>query len=300
MLVAFAALVPLALIGWLVWQYAAGQHGAGSPDGAPAARPSAGGHDDGGKHGSGARPLAGRTVVLDPGHNPHNRHHAARIGRSVDIGNAKKECDTTGTSTESGYAEADFTLDLAHRVRTALRKEGASVRLTQDGDRAWGPCVDERAETGNTAHADASVSLHADGAPAGDRGFHVILPKAVHAGRADTSAITAPSGRLGRALAGAFRKGTGARPSNYLGDGHGIDRRSDLGGLNLSRVPKVFLECGNMRDPHDARHLTDAAWRKRAARGIATGIARYLAHEPAGHGAKRDGDAKRDGGGGGQ
>ena len=26
--------------------------------------------------------------------------------------------------------------------------------------------------------------------------------------------------------------------------------RSDLGGLNLSRVPKVFIECGNMRNPH--------------------------------------------------
>ncbi|MGO4758394.1 N-acetylmuramoyl-L-alanine amidase, partial [Streptomyces sp. 2MCAF27] len=41
-------------------------------------------------------------------------------------------------------------------------------------------------------------------------------------------------------------------------------------------VPKVFIECGNMRDSKDAAELTDAAWRERAARGIAQGITDFL------------------------
>ncbi|MDJ1138436.1 N-acetylmuramoyl-L-alanine amidase [Streptomyces iconiensis] len=221
-------------------------------------------------------PLRGRTVVVDPGHNPHNRDHPGKISRPVDIGTGKKECDTTGTATNSGYAEAEFTLDLARRVRTALQARGATVKFTHDGKTPYGPCVDERAQKGNSAKADAVISLHADGAPSGARGFHVILPASVHKGDADTRRIVGPSRRLGTAVRDNFREATDERPANYLGDGKGLDTREDLGGLNLSRVPKVFLECGNMRDARDAAHLTSVKWREKAAHGISDGITAFL------------------------
>ncbi|GGY85241.1 N-acetylmuramoyl-L-alanine amidase [Streptomyces nitrosporeus] len=221
-------------------------------------------------------PLSGRTVVIDPGHNPDNRDHTREISRQVDIGTGRKECDTTGTATGSGYAEALFTLDVSRRLRTLLRAQGAEVVLTQDGDRAFGPCVDERARIGNEARADAVVSVHADGSAAGDRGFHVILPAAVRGGAADTSGIVAASRDLGERIAGKFVRATGSSPSNYIGGNTGLDTRGDLGGLNLSTVPKVFIECGNMRDPDDAALLMSADWRGRAAAGIAEGISSYL------------------------
>ncbi|MGW1226871.1 N-acetylmuramoyl-L-alanine amidase [Streptomyces sp. NPDC002530] len=221
-------------------------------------------------------PLSGRTVVIDPGHNPNNRLHTAEINRQVDIGTAHKECDTTGTATNSGYAEAAFTLDVSRRLRTLLRAEGARVILTHDGDRPYGPCVDERARIGNRAKADAVVSVHADGSATGNRGFHVILPASVRGGGADTSKITGPSRDLGTRMAGLFVRATGSSPSNYIGGGTGLDARDDLGGLNLSTVPKVFIECGNMRDPKDAALLTSAGWRQKAAQGIADGISSYL------------------------
>ncbi len=194
----------------------------------------------------------------------------------MNIGTNRKECDTTGTSTNSGYAEARFTLDVARRMRTLLEKQGATVKFTQDGDRPWGPCVDERARIGNQAHADAAISIHADGAPVGDRGFHVIVPAAVHAGSADTRKIAAPSRDLGERVAGSFVRVTGSPPSNYVGNGTGLVVRSDLGGLNLSTVPKVFIECGNMRDSEDAASLTSGAWRQKAAQGISEGIMSFL------------------------
>ncbi|MFI9046230.1 N-acetylmuramoyl-L-alanine amidase [Streptomyces sp. NPDC053427] len=239
-----------------------GSHGGGSGHGKGKGNP----------HGS----LKGKTVLIDPGHNPRNRDHGREIARLVNIGNDRKECDTTGTSTDAGYAEASFTLDVARRTRTLLQRQGAKVVFTQDGDRPYGPCVDERAAAGNRAHADAAVSVHADGSDVGNRGFHVILPARVTAGAADTAAIVGPSRQLGERLAGRFVAVTGSAPSNYIGDGTGLDVRSDLGGLNLSTVPKVFLECGNMRDPKDAAHLTDAAWRQKAARGITEGITDFL------------------------
>ena len=52
--------------------------------------------------------------------------------------------------------------------------------------------------------------------------------------------------------------------------------RTDLGGLNLSSVPKVFIECGNMRNAADARRLADPVWRGRAAAALEQGLAAYL------------------------
>lgn len=221
-------------------------------------------------------PLTGRTVVIDPGHNPRNREHTKEINEKVDIGTGRKECDTTGTSTDAGYPEARFTLDVSHRLRELLQAQGARVLLTHDEDRPFGPCIDERARIGNEAKAGAVVSVHADGSAVGNRGFHVILPAAVKGGGADTSKIVKSSADLGARIAGHFVRTTGSAPSNYIGGGTGLDTRNDLGGLNLSTVPKVFVECGNMRDPKDAALLTSASWRQKAAQGMADGIADHL------------------------
>lgn len=299
--VALAALVPGALIGWFVYE-AVGGSGSGGGSGSTAAgtastsssssapaSPTAAGTDDG-KNPSpspsptpsssapaGSGPLKGKVVVIDPGHNAGNFQHTAEINRKVNIGTNWKECDTTGTSTNAGYTEAQFTLDVAHRLRTILEQEGATVKLTHDGDQpSWGPCVDKRAQIGNSAQADAAISIHADGAAAGDRGFHVILPASVHAGAADTRPIVASSRDLGERVAGNFLRVTGEPPSNYVGDGTGLVTRQDLGGLNLSTVPKVFIECGNMRDSKDAALLTSGAWRQKAAQGISEGIVSFL------------------------
>ncbi|MFC8370219.1 N-acetylmuramoyl-L-alanine amidase [Streptomyces sp. NPDC057239] len=293
--VALAALVPGALLGWAVYAAVGGSgddEGSGSTaastsPSAPASAsassrtsspaPSASSEDEKPSAPAAASgPLEGKVVVIDPGHNPENFKHTAEINRQVDIGTNRKACDTTGTSTNDGYAEADFTLDVAHRMRTLLEKQGATVKLTQDGDRPFGPCVDERARIGNEAKADAVVSVHADGSGTGNRGFHVILPGAVDAGAADTRAIVEPSDDLGTRIAGNFVRVTGSAPSNYVGGGTGLVTRKDLGGLNLSTVPKVFIECGNMRDSKDAALLTSGAWRQKAAQGISDGIVSFL------------------------
>ncbi|MGV4885590.1 N-acetylmuramoyl-L-alanine amidase [Streptomyces viridosporus] len=299
--VALAALVPGALLGWAVYAAVDGPGNGGSSAGASATASSSGAPSSTTPSPSGDRkpsasttaeespspsaspsapaasgPLKGKVVVIDPGHNPGNFRHTAEINRQVDIGTNRKECDTTGTSTDDGYAEARFTLDVAHRMRALLEEQGATVKLTQDADRPFGPCVDERARIGNAAKADAVVSLHADGSGAGNRGFHVILPGAVDAGAADTRAIVGPSRDLGERIAGNFVRVTGSAPSNYVGGGTGLVTRKDLGGLNLSTVPKVFVECGNMRDSKDAALLTSGAWRQKAARGISDGIVSFL------------------------
>ena len=222
--------------------------------------------------------LARAVVVLDPGHDGGNAAAPAVVNRLVDIGTGRKACDTAGTETAGGYPEHAFTWDLVRRLAARLRAAGARVVLTRGGDGGVGPCITERAEIGNRAAREAppgtpvvALSLHADGGPPAGLGFHVIEPLPVPG----NAAVVEPSRRLGAAVRDAFRRGTGEPVSTYTGS-DGITRRDDLGGLNLSRIPKVFVECGNMRNPRDASRLADPAWRARAAAALVQGLQRYL------------------------
>jgi N-acetylmuramoyl-L-alanine amidase len=198
--------------------------------------------------------------------------HASDIATQVEIGNGSKECDTVGAQTADGYPEHTLNFDVAQRLRDRLTAAGAQVVLTRTDDTGWGPCVTRRAGIGNDAHAAAAISLHADGGPASGRGFHVILPAAV-AGH--NEAIVGPSRRLGQAVHTSFAAATGEPTADYLGsDGYTV--RSDLGGLNLSTVPKVFIEMGNMDNATDAARLETSAYRDQMATGIAAGITAYL------------------------
>ncbi|GAA2729283.1 N-acetylmuramoyl-L-alanine amidase [Actinocorallia aurantiaca] len=239
----------------------------------PTAGPSDGDTRSGGSGGSESRQqhakasLEGKTVVLDPGHNG-----GPLKGGQVFVGNGYKACDTSGTSTNAGYSEHAFTWDTAKRLQKVLQEQGAKVVLTRQDDKGSGPCVDERAAIGNKNKADAVISIHADGAAPGGRGFHVIKPKLV---KGLNDGIVAPSSKLGDAVRDAYKSGTGMPYATYLGD-DGITVRDDLGGLNLSKVPKIFIETGNMRNKTDAAKLSDPEFRQRMAVAMATGLTRYL------------------------
>ena len=209
-------------------------------------------------------PLLGKTIAVDPGHNGANWAHPAEINRLVDAGGFRKACDTTGASTNDGYSEATYNFDVATRLTRILRREGARVVLTRTSNEGVGPCIDERAAIGNRAHADAAISIHADGGPPGGRGFEVIYKPQAPASRT-----------LALAVRQAFAAITGEPYSTYVGR-DGLDVRTDLGGLNLSVVPKVLIETANMRNATDARRLESAAYRQREAVALARGLEAFL------------------------
>jgi N-acetylmuramoyl-L-alanine amidase len=219
-----------------------------------------------------ALPLAGKTVAIDPGHNGGNAAHAREIGRLVNAGTLWKACDTVGASTNDGYPEAGYNLDVSLRLARLLRARGARVVLTRTTNTGWGPCITRRAAIGNRVHADAAISIHADGGPSTGRGFHVIYPPSI---RRLTDDIAVASHRLALDVRAAFRRGTGEPYSTYAGRA-GLDVRSDLGGLNLSNVPKVFIETANMRSSWDAVRLHRAAYRQREAAALARGLETFL------------------------
>jgi N-acetylmuramoyl-L-alanine amidase len=229
---------------------------------------------DQGRQASAGRPLAGKVIVIDPGHQLGNSTHLSQINRPVDAGGFMKPCNTTGTATNGGFPEATFAWKVATALARQLRARGARVIMTRHTNsyEHWGPCVDVRGRIGNKAHTDAKVSIHGDGASSSVRGFFAIRP-------ADRRGWTHDIYRSSRRLAKRLKAGlvrAGARASNSYG-GDGLDTRGDLGTLNWSNRPTVMVELGNMRNARDARHMTSPRYRRHVyARGLRLGLTRFV------------------------
>lgn len=205
------------------------------------------------------RPLAGKVVVLDPGHNGRNQRLPA-------------SCNSTGTETPGHYAEHALTWDVAKRTRARLRALGARVVLTRPNDTGTGPCAAERGRIANRAGADVFVSIHADGGPSTVRGLHVIW----NGGPRVPAAMRPRNARFAEVMRTALVRATGMPPARYIARGTGVQQRSDLANLNVSKRPSVLVEVGNMRNPTDIRLVRSAAFREREAIGIVNGIRAYL------------------------
>ncbi len=223
----------------------------------------------------GSEPLAGEVVGIDPGHNGLNYSAPDVINQPVFNGTGEEPCDTTGTATDSGFTEAQFNFNVATDLEADLQAEGATVVLTRPDNDGVGPCVTTRAAIVNGAHADVAVDIHADGGPADGRGFTVLEPTAdgPNAGVIGTSAAFAAT------LRDAFAAGTPMPVSTYDGV-DGLQPRDDLAGLNLTTVPKVLIECGNMRNATDAALLVSPSFQQAAAAAMAQAITAFLAGHP--------------------
>lgn len=210
-------------------------------------------------------------VFIDPGHNGGNGAHPEIINKLIDGGYGQRNvCNTTGTETDAGYTEHQFTWQVAGQLRPLLEAAGVTVLMTRTGDTGVGPCTNVRAAMENRAAADAVVSIHGDGAAPSVRGFYVLTATRPPAGKV----IAAQSLRLAHAIADAAVAG-GFPPSNTLGSG-GLWKRDDLTGLNLSMRPKVLIECGNMRNAVEAALMSSAGGQRRYAQALADGVLDYL------------------------
>lgn len=215
--------------------------------------------------------LAGKIVGIDPGHNGLNHTDPAFLDHQVFNGRTMEGCDTTGTETASGYTEAQFNFNVATYLKRLLHKEGAKVVLTRKNNDGLGPCVDKRSEIINDAHANVAIDIHADGGPVSGRGFTVLEPVA----DGPNDKVIATSDEFGTDVHAAFLAHTPFRESDYYGT-DGYINRDDLAGLNLTTVPKVLIECGNMPNPEDAALLTSSKVQHEIAAALNDAIVKFL------------------------
>jgi N-acetylmuramoyl-L-alanine amidase len=216
-------------------------------------------------------PLAGKIIGIDPGHNGLNYTSPAFLNRKVWNGRAWEGCDTTGTQTAGGYTEARFTWNVATYLRADLKAMGARVVMTRSGNHGLGPCVDKRARILDRARANVSIDIHADYGPRAGRGFTVLDPVA----DGPNSKVISSSARFGRDVHAMMLKDTTLGVSSYYGR-NGYISRDDLAGLNLTTMPKVLVETGNMHNAADAALLVRPGVQRGIAAALAAAIARFL------------------------
>jgi N-acetylmuramoyl-L-alanine amidase len=217
------------------------------------------------------QPLATKIVGIDPGHNGLNYTDPTYLNQQIFNGRTEENCDTTGTETASGYTEAQFNFNVAQFLATDLETEGAQVVLTRSSNAGIGPCVDQRAQIINDGHADVAIDIHADGGPVSGRGFAILEPVA----DGPNDSVINSSEAFGADVRASFLATTGMPLSTYDGT-DGITSRDDLAGLNLTAVPKVLIECGNMQNATDAALLTSSSFQQKAALALALAITNFL------------------------
>ncbi len=222
--------------------------------------------------------LAGKTIFLDPG------HQASAAGRSLsaqvsDGRGGKKDCQTTGATGVNGAEEHTVNWQITQLVKAGLESQGARVVLSRPDDLGWGGCVDERAAAASRSGAAVAVSLHADstsrGADGAKKGFHMIVPS-----------LPIPDATVNRVQSGEGRKAStvmrdsfiaaGFPSANYAGVNNGIQTRPDIAAVNLTKVPAVFIEMGNLSNPAEAAALAGRDGQLKYATAITDGILKYV------------------------
>lgn len=202
--------------------------------------------------------LAGKFVVIDPGHGGADRGAAG-----------------------SGLDEAWLAEDLAARLEGRLAALGAHPFLTRGADTA--PSDVERAAFANEADADLLLSLHVDTAPGTScNGVATYYFGSYHAGgRTGFSS-------LGRRLATLVQTEIVARTD--LLDCKVHAKTWDL--LRLTRMPAIRLELGYLSHRGDAARLGSPEFRDTVAEAVLVAVQRHYhpGEQPGDHPGEQPGE----------
>ena len=195
----------------------------------------------------GSNSLAGRVVVVDPGHGrlPNGKLDTGAVG----IGNVY---------------EKDLTLAISKKLRDALQRQGATVYLTRDDDQ--GLSVGGRPQFAVAHNADYFISVHCD-----DSG-----PQNSHSG---TTVYFHAQNGLCRSMASDIlnrvSEVSGIRPLGVRSDT--VRFQTGFGVLRGSPMPAVLVECGYMNCENDLAKLTRSETQTRIAEGIVAGLRDFVA-----------------------
>ncbi len=187
------------------------------------------------------QPLAGMTIVVDPGHGGYS----------------------TGAVGPTGISEKETLPVLANVIKEVLKNAGASVFLTKDDDRAMG--LRERVQFAKDHQADLVLSVHYNAVGQGTNPMrhHGVSLHYNHRHSLEYAES------LYRAIC------------DYVGwEGNGI-RFQDLAIPRLTSCPSVLIECGFMMHPEEEQLTVDPAFMQATAEGIRAGIIRFLWQERA-------------------
>jgi len=196
-------------------------------------------------HNSG-KALAGKLIVLDPGH-----------GNLIQPGN----WSNPGAVGPRGTAERDVVMDIARRAKKLLEAEGAKVILTHSGSTVLDQAG--RARVANRAKADVFVSIHANASidPS-------LAGTATYYFRPANRQLRQERDRLASLIQEEVVRKLGRRDIGLI--------EADFTVTWATKMPSVLLETAFISNPAEELLLADPAFRQQAAQGIFNGLLRYF------------------------
>jgi len=199
-------------------------------------------------------PLAGRTIVIDPGHG------------GIDSG-----------AIGNGLYEKNLTLPISLDVGALLTQAGAHVVYTRTGDITIGPAgnttaeLAARASIANDSHADIFVSIHVNSL--NDPGF---------------SGLTSFYGASGGYIDGVTRTPSVVDQSRLLAQdvqhsvltqtqqvNRGV-QSANFYVLGNTTMPSILVETGFITNPTEAKQLGSPGFQEQVATGVADGIVQFF------------------------
>jgi N-acetylmuramoyl-L-alanine amidase len=198
--------------------------------------------------GSLSEQIAGRLVVIDPGHGGSD----------------------PGAVAPDGTLEKDIVLSIAKHLQARLHQAAVYTMLTRSGDGWVKPApgsgffgskrqdLIERAEIANRNQADLFISIHCNS-----------FPQSIWSG---AQTFYYPDQEESRKLAAAIQTELVRR----LGPNRRQANAGDYRVLKEAQMPAVVVEAGFLSNPREARLLADPSYQERVAEAIYWGIIRYL------------------------
>ena len=205
------------------------------------------------KHKNGTTGLAGKTIVVSPGHGVYG------AGGAIDRG---------AVSPINGLDEVDFNTPLSLKLRDKLEAAGATVIMIRDTEGPINMSLYERSVMTNNANADAFVEIHGDSA-------------ANAAAKGIGTWIYTDNTRLTTAAQKDMRNEFGSVMNQALANTTGQPAYVKYGNFSVIReteVPCVLVECGFLTNAEDAARLATDAYQEKLAQGIYNGLANYFAY----------------------
>ncbi len=191
--------------------------------------------------------LAGKLIVIDPGHGGRDTGASAEIQPDV--------------------YEKNITLAIARRVQTALTRNGATVVMTRTDDSF--PELESRPALANARHADYFISIHADSSAIG-RNTLAGTTVYFHAQNSVCRLMASDIGRRISETSGISYNGVKSDTIRF---------RTGFAVLRGSEMPAVLVETGYMNNDRDLATLRDDAGQQRIAEGITAGLRDFIADQ---------------------
>lgn len=204
-------------------------------------------------------------IVIDAGHQKYQNSDLEPIGPGASESKMKVSSGTEGVVT--GTPEYVVNLQVSKKLKKLLMDKGYEVIMIRE-EHDVDISNRERAEIANEAKADVFLRIHCNSSESSStKGALALCPDDENPYCSDD--VIRDSLQLSEIVLESLCQETGAKQLSMI-------RTSTMSGINWCEVPVSIVEMGFMSNEEEDRKLNDEEYQNKLAKGIASGVEKYL------------------------